>query len=116
MAGLSVANLGAAEREVTVTLEVTGLGDLPREVRIEDGDELVARATVSATAPTPVSVTVRAPRGLTTLTLTVSGPGERDTSDGLLSTAFVSVKSAASPGDARVAVDQQQTASGWIVP
>ena len=116
VAGLSVANLGAAEREVTVTLEVTGLGDLPREVRIEDGDELVARATVSATAPTPVSVTVRARGGLTTLTLTVSGPGERDTSDGLLSTAFVSVKSAASPGDARVAVDQQQTASGWIVP
>ncbi|WP_299442800.1 hypothetical protein [uncultured Phycicoccus sp.] len=115
VAGLSIANLTAETHEVTLTLEVTGLGAARRTVRVEDGGELLATAAVSADAATPLSVTVAAPRGLTTLSIEVSGPGERDP-EGLLSTAFVSVVSATSPADVRVAVDQLQVATGWIVP
>ena len=115
-AGLSIANLGERPREVTVSLAVRGQGPDPREVVVRDGDEVLARATVDDTTLRELSFTTAARPGLTALTISVDGRAERSAPDEPVSTAFVTVRSASSTSETRVATEQGQVASGWVAP
>ncbi len=115
-AGLSIANLGERPREVTVSLAVRGQGPDPREVVVRDGDEVLARATVDDAALRELSFTTRARQGLTALTISVDGPADRSAVDEPVSTAFVTVRSASSTSEVRVAIEQRQVATGWVAP
>jgi hypothetical protein len=72
-ATIVVANMGAAPVEVELSLVVTGVGDLPRDVVLSTPGAPDVRGIVSATRQETLSVRLRATPGTTVVTLKSTG-------------------------------------------
>lgn len=116
VATLGVANLGPGPREVTVSLDVRGVGPAARRLVVRRGDESLATMSITERRSTRASFNLTAPAGLTSLTVTTEGEQARRTPQSSLASATVSVVAASPDPAVRVATEQAQVASGVTLP
>lgn len=115
LGGISVANPGAPA-QVSIEMQVRGVGTTSREVTVSDGDRVLARVTASADVQSRLALTVDARRGATDLVVRVSGPTEKETSGDRVTTLLVTDLTVSAQGGRRAVSLLDQVATGWVLP
>jgi hypothetical protein len=114
---LRLANLGPEAVPVKATMTVTPEGDVDRVLTLvdENGKE-IARADLPSGTSTPVTFTLTAPPGTTSLRMKTSGDPVRLSEPSIVVSARVTDLQATTSADARVASMQEQVGKGTVVP
>lgn len=114
---LRLANLGAQDVPVRVTMTVDPEGQQERVLTLVDAEgREVSRTVLTADGTTPVSVDLVAAPGATSFRLRTSGDAVRLTEPQLTVSARISDVRATTSADVRVATMQDQVRSGTVVP
>lgn len=115
-AGLDVANLGTAPVDVTVRLTVRGVGPDRRDVTVTDGSRQLARVQVTEGSPAEVVVRARVAPGLTSWTVDVGGPTDKERGGDRVTTAWVTDLRVEARSGVRAVSELAQVGTGWVVP
>jgi hypothetical protein len=112
---LRIVNLSGSAQRVSVSMRATAAGFTARQMTVQQGDVMLARALLVPSKATLLSFMVSAPPGVTRLRVSTSGEPNTIDNPRLTVAADVSDLTASIEGSVRTASLQQQVLGGLVL-